>query len=161
MLEYIVRPFQAPANTGQIIIPSTPSTTTDQAVLTWGAKATMPGIVPTGINVVCCKEQNDELSRQTEKVNVTSSQDPSNFITVERSKQLSLDKKEDNKCGDDWDSFSGVGAAISSAFSTLDAAIGPSLDVPQKCSVVFNLNNGKTGGNTASSQGLSSQAPAS
>lgn len=104
MLEYIVRPFVSPAPQSNLLIPSSPSTTTEKAVLTWGANGTLP--TPKGLSVKneCCNNSNDEFSRDWEDVNVHSQTDPSNFITVRRTKALSLHQKTDkSKCDDGWD----------------------------------------------------------
>jgi len=123
-LEYVVRPYQSPNAHGAIIIPSTPSASRERATLTWGAKATMP--TPTSgisFNVVCCQEQLDEQTRETEQVQVpiTVSDVQDGYYTVERPKTLSLKKKEKNNCGDDWDQLSTTAQEINADLAAFAA----------------------------------------
>ena len=73
MLEYIVRPFQAPNAHGTIIIPSTPTPSTETAILTWGGEATLPEVqfIETGFNTRKGREDFDEKNRDAEVVRIT------------------------------------------------------------------------------------------
>lgn len=93
MLEYIVRPFQAPNAHGTIVIPSTPKESTETAILTWGGESTLPEVQYTEVGFVVRKtrEDFDEKKRDAETVRITGN-DPENYIDVARSKKLYLDK---------------------------------------------------------------------
>jgi hypothetical protein len=93
MLEYIVRPFQAPNAHGTIVIPSTPKESTETAILTWGGESTLPDVQYTevGFNTKKNREDFTELNRDAETVRITGN-DPENWIDVARSKKLYLDK---------------------------------------------------------------------
>lgn len=145
MLEYIVRPFGNRDPFGRIQIPSTPRTTTDKAVLTWGAKATMPQVKPSGLTIECCHEDNDEFDRTTDDVRIENPDDSSQFVMVKRATKLSLHKTHDASQCDNWGMVSvSAGSTHTSLFS--DPLFGPSQSNQQeKCKVTFTLKN-----NTAS-----------
>jgi hypothetical protein len=142
-LENIIRPFQSPQSHGAIIIASTPSASRERATLTWGAKATMPPVQITdgGDDVACCKEGLTELSRNTETVRITQPGKPENYVDVARAKDVTLRKKEENKCAGDWAQFSGVGAAIDEAFASLEADIGLQSVDGHHCGTKWYLKN--------------------
>jgi len=96
MLEYIVRPFQAPNPHGTIIIPSTTTPSTETAILTWGGESTLPDVqfIETGFNTRKGREDFDEKNRDAEVVRITG-EDPGDgpsYIDVRRSNKLYLDK---------------------------------------------------------------------
>lgn len=93
MLEYIVRPFQQPNAHGTIIIPATPTESTETAVITWGGEATLPAVqfIELGFNTKKGREDFVEQTRDSEVVRITGN-DPDNWIDVQRSKKLYLDK---------------------------------------------------------------------
>ena len=96
MLEYIVRPFQAPNPHGTIIIPSTTTPSTETAILTWGGESTLPEVqfIETGFNTRKGREDFDEKNRDAEVVRITG-EDPGDgpsYIDVRRSNKLYLDK---------------------------------------------------------------------
>jgi hypothetical protein len=98
-LEYAVRPYQSPGR-NNFLIPSAPSVTNQRATLTWGATSTPPKPEP-GISVQLkdeqkCKETLNELTRDTERVTipVTTTEDGTGSITVDRPKTLTLSKHE-------------------------------------------------------------------
>jgi len=101
MLEYIVRPFQAPNAHGTIVIPSTPTESTETAILTWGGESTLPEVQYTEVGFVTKKQREDftEKKRDTERVRITGN-DPENYIDVDRSKKLYLDKKTSDDDGE-------------------------------------------------------------
>lgn len=152
-MEFIVRPFQQPASQGNTLIPSTPSTTTDKAVLKWGAKATMPGVVPSGATITCCVNNQLEQSRDYEDVQIQDQNNSSNSITVRRAKTLNLNQKHQNSCQDAWDQ---VAPDISSMFTSTQDANGNMItgaadfvnlfqplgtSPPEQCKVTIKLNN--------------------
>jgi hypothetical protein len=94
MLEYIVRPFQAPNAHGTIIIPSTPKASTETAILTWGGESTLPEVQYTevGFNTKKSREDFTEKKRDSEVVRITGN-DPENYIDVSRANKLYLDKE--------------------------------------------------------------------
>lgn len=98
MLEYIVRPFQAPNAHGTIIIPSTPTPSTETAILTWGGEATLPEVqyIETGFNTKQGREDFTEKQRDAETVRIMG-QDPDDnspsYIDVSRGNKLYLDKE--------------------------------------------------------------------
>jgi len=97
VLEYIVRPFQAPNAHGTIIIPSTPTPSTETAILTWGGEATLPEVqfIETGFNTRKGREDFDEKNRDAEVVRITGQSpddDSPSYIDVRRSNKLYLDK---------------------------------------------------------------------
>lgn len=93
MLEYIVRPFQAPNAHGTIIISSNPKETEERAVITWGGEATLPAVqyIETGFNTKKNREDFVEQNRDAEVVRIEGN-DPENWIDVSRSNKLYLDK---------------------------------------------------------------------
>jgi hypothetical protein len=96
MLEYIVRPFQAPNAHGTIIIPSTPTPSTEMAILTWGGEATLPEVqyIETGFNTRKGREDFTEKNRDADTVRIYG-EDPGDgpsYIDVSRSNKLYLDK---------------------------------------------------------------------
>jgi hypothetical protein len=98
MLEYIVRPFQAPSAHGTIIIPSTPTPSTDTAILTWGGEATLPAVqfIELGFNTKKGREDFNEKNRDSETVRImgqSPDDDSPSYIDVARSNKLYLDKK--------------------------------------------------------------------
>jgi hypothetical protein len=102
-LEYAVRPYQTPNSQGKIIIPSTPSATTDRATITWTGKgANLPK--PTGgIGVTCCSEQLNEDLRQGTVVRIFGP-DPGDgsgpsYVDVFRTTTMLLKKKSQVNCG--------------------------------------------------------------
>lgn len=136
MLEFVVRPFASPNAQANILIPSAPSGATQPAILRWGATATMPAAQPAGVNIVCCKEQVQEQSRESDTVKITNPSDASQFVMVKRAKSLSLKKQENmNGCGDD-NSFSTGNFEFSGS-----AEISAALDVPSTCSIKLSLKN--------------------
>lgn len=96
MLEYIVRPFQAPNAHGTVIIPSTPKESTETAILTWGGEATLPEVqfIEVGFNTRKGREDFTEQNRDYEVVRIEGSDpgDGPSYIDVARSKKLYLDK---------------------------------------------------------------------
>ena len=97
MLEYIVRPFQAPNAHGTIIISSNPKETEERAIITWGGEATLPDVqyIETGFNTRKSREDFDEKQRDAETVRIygQSPDDESpSYIDVSRSNKLYLDK---------------------------------------------------------------------
>lgn len=136
-LEYAVRPYTAPNAQGQIIIPSTPRSSRDRATITWGSKAEMPP-VQSGVNfnTVCCSDDLTEQSRKSTKIRVYQNNDDTspNWVDYEQPTDLTLNKKEQNSCGDNWDDISGVAAGIDSYFQQFqqffDQQTGNS---PQNC----------------------------
>jgi hypothetical protein len=98
-LEYAVRPSVPTNPHGLIIIAKPTGSARERATLTWGAKATLPDI-SAATQIACCKENLDELERETEQVRIFQNGDSSsdNWVDVARSKKVKLDKKDDNKC---------------------------------------------------------------
>lgn len=158
-MEYIVRPFQQPASQGSILIPSTPSTTTDKAVLKWGAKATMPAVAPSGATITCCVNNQLEQTREYEDVQIQDQNNSSNSITVRRAKTLNLNQTHKNSCQDAWDQ---VAPDISSVFTSTVDANGNTIDGPadlmnlfqpdvtnpsEQCKVTIKLNNNTVAAN--------------
>lgn len=97
MLEYIVRPFQAPNAHGTIIIPSTPTPSTETAILTWGGEATLPEVkfIELGFNTKKNREDFVEQNRDAETVRImgqSPDDDSPSYIDVARSNKLYLDK---------------------------------------------------------------------
>jgi hypothetical protein len=96
MLEYIVRPFQAPNAHGTIIISSNPKETEERAIITWGGEATLPPVqyIETGFVVKKGREDFVEQQRDADPVRIYG-EDPGDgpsYIDVQRSKKLYLDK---------------------------------------------------------------------
>jgi len=94
MLEYIVRPFQAPNAHGTIIISSNPKETDERAIITWGGEATLPAVqyIETGFNTKQGREDFTEKQRDSDIVRITGN-DPENYIDVARSNKLYMDKE--------------------------------------------------------------------
>jgi hypothetical protein len=141
-LEYAVRPYQSPNNRNSLLIPSAPSLNQDLATISWGAEATLPPVNQgIGFQVVCCKEQLDEKDRDSSTVQIPIQED-ANYVEVSRPNSLSLQKHENNNCGDDWDQFSGVGAEITSALNEFAADVhSGTVAKTGNCDVKWKFNN--------------------
>jgi hypothetical protein len=138
-LEYLVRPYQTPNAQGAIIIPATPVGTRERATLTWGAAATMPERKMTSatVNVQCCNEQQDELDRISEYIEIPISTDDSGsgHIEVARPTEMHFKKKSDSQqshCIPDVTYFSGP--TFSDGFEPHDDAAGG-------CKITLKLKN--------------------
>lgn len=98
MLEYIVRPFQAPDSHGRIIIHSTPKETAETAILTWGGEADLPDVVfyEQGFNTRKRREDYKELNRDAETVRIEGTSDDSGnvYVDVKRANKVYFDKEE-------------------------------------------------------------------
>lgn len=150
MLEYIVRPFQAPNPHGTIIIPATPHASTETAVLTWGGESTLPDTQYTtvGFTISSCKEDSKELRRDAETVRITGN-DPENWIDVNRASKLYLEKQEENWKGNPANAGqTDYAAADIGNFAPSEAFRGIGINDTKKCAVTMSLNN-----NTAASGG--------
>ena len=147
MLEYIVRPFQAPNAHGTIIIPSTVTTeSTESAVLSWGGEATLPDTKYSTltINFKPCKEDSIELRRDSETVRITGN-DPDNWIDVNRASKLYLDKEEENwKNSPYYADQTGYAADIGN-FEPSAGFGGEGINDAHHCAVTMKLNNNTTG----------------
>lgn len=125
--EYVVRPFQTPDAHGRVIVPSTPSFSTERATLTWGsqhaATATLPTPKSMGVNIQCCNEIINENTRTGDTVKIAASNEPANYIMVHRATEVRLKKKDTNKC-DDWlSNNSYVASGVEQAFSDMSSSI--------------------------------------
>lgn len=145
-LEYIIRPFQSPLSQGGVIIASSQHGTIERATLTWGAKSAVPPVKPTGVQFAgCCQETSDEDSRDTETHRIYDASEPENWIDVQRTTQLRLNKNTKDDCAGDWDQFSGVGLEITDALDQFSADIHSGTAAPVgdsgACKVAMNLNN--------------------
>ena len=137
-LEYLVRPYQTRNAQGQIIIPATPVGTRERATLTWGAAATMPERKMTSTtNVQCCNEQQNELDRVSEfiEIPITTDGTGSGHVQIARPTQMHLKRKSDSQqshCIPDVTYFSGP--TFSDGFEPHDDAAGD-------CKITLNLQN--------------------
>lgn len=126
--EYAIRPFQSPDVHGRVIVPSSPSATPERATLTWGSTHAATGTIPTaksmgGTNTKCCKETINEQERAGDTIKIAASNEPENYIMVNRAREVKLKKKDDNSC-DDWlKNNSYVAAGIIEAFSEMASLI--------------------------------------
>jgi hypothetical protein len=142
MLEYAVRPFQTPNAQGRIIIPSTPQGVIERAILKWGAQSTLPPPVYAGINVKCCQQKTNELSREGETVRINGS-DGESYIDVFRANKLKLNRKTSGSCSGVDDPF-GLGVDVMSqeieaTFDDFNAQVTEGL--PDDCDDEMTLNN--------------------
>jgi hypothetical protein len=149
-IEYVVRPYQTRNPLGQTIIPATPSGSRERATITWGAKASMPlrnEAAGMAFEVVCCQENLNEQSRESETKRITQADNSNNYVDVQRPMSVKLQKKDKNKCGDDWDQFSGVGQEISSALTEFsnDVLSGTAATPQTSCSVGWKFQNDGSG----------------
>lgn len=98
MLEYIVRPFQAPDSHGRTIIHSTPKETTETAILTWGGEADLPDVIfyEQGFNTRKRREDYKEQNRDAETVRIEGTSDDSGnvYVDVKRANKVYFDKEE-------------------------------------------------------------------
>jgi hypothetical protein len=129
-LEYVVRPYTTPDVHGSIIIPSTPRGSREQATLTWGHDSAVniptPVEVTEGMNfeVVCCKENLNEQTRETEEIPIYDSNGGTTYITVERPKSLRLTKKDKNRCFDNYlEESSAIVQAVNESNAMWSAAL--------------------------------------
>jgi hypothetical protein len=150
-LEYVVRPYQARGQFGQVVIPATPAASRERATLTWGAQSTMPARQDgVGFQVVCCNEDLDEQSRESDTVRITDPTNSANYVDVARPRTVKLKKQGKNNCGDDWDQISGVAQAVDSSLAEFagdihsgTAAIGGD---PAQCNVGWKFQNQQSSG---------------
>ena len=100
--------------------------------------------------MVCCKENLDELDRKSKTKRIFQNGDESseNWVDVERPESLRLRKKDQNKCGDDWNLISGVAQEVSAALDEFAAAIHEGTTAiggdPKNCAVKWNFKNEPT-----------------
>ena len=125
--EYFVRPYQTPDAHGRVIVPSTPSTSTERATLTWGSQHAATGTLPTphsmGVNIQCCHEIINEQERTGDTIKIEASNDPATYAMVHRATEVKLRKKEENNC-DDWlKKNSYVAAGVKQAFDAMAKSI--------------------------------------
>jgi hypothetical protein len=144
MLEYVVRPFVSPAPQSSTLIPSSPSTTTEKATLSWGAEIAVNLPSPQGLSVktVCDKTNQNEITRNWEDVNIHSQDNPDNFITVRRTKSLGFHEINHDQCNDGWDQVSDVAHGTTAALNDIDTNFGGSTlpSVTQR-QISVNLSN--------------------
>jgi hypothetical protein len=153
-LEYVVRPFTTPNAHGQIIIPATPRGSRERATLTWGATSaiTIPEPVEVegdaeGVNfeVVCCKEQLNELDRESDQERVFQNGDvgSSNWVDVLRPRSVRLKKKEKNSClGTSLIETSDVTQQVNDVLGMYESAFNSgTTKKPSNCSVSWGFKN--------------------
>jgi hypothetical protein len=148
-LEYVVRPFTTPGPHGTVIIPSTPSGSRGRATLKWQATGedTTRTEVSDGVDfeVVCCKENLTEKSRESDQKRIYQNGNTSspNWVDVQRPRHFKLKKKNQNKCGDDWDTFSGVGQEIADVLGGFEEDLhsGTVKSKDETCSVTWTFEN--------------------
>ena len=149
--EYMVRPFQTPDLHGRVFVPSTPSASTQRATLTWGSKAAGTNALPApktvGYNTKCCNETLTEASRSGEDHKITGTNNPENWITVNRASEISFDKEDKDECGGGLLDDSYVASGVRQAFSEMNALIhasdGAFLPTGSKgCKAKTTLKNG-------------------
>jgi hypothetical protein len=92
-MEGIVRPFQSEDffTRGKIPVPSV-NKEADPVVTSWGAKASLPSPESDLVGVNLDKQERYfERSRKTEKIRIENPNDPSQYVVVERPKEMKLD----------------------------------------------------------------------
>jgi hypothetical protein len=112
-MEGIVRPFQTEDffTRGKIPVPSV-NKEANPVVVSWGAKVSLPGAESDLIGVQIDKEEKYfERSRKTEKIRIENPNDPSQYVIVERPKQVTFDHKVPKQPGDFLKTPSGGGSA--------------------------------------------------
>jgi hypothetical protein len=143
-LEYIVRPYQSPQSHGTTVIPSTPSGTRERATLKWGTTATMP-TPAAGVNVECCAETQDEQSRIPIPIRIYQRGDPTsdNWVDVERPQKMTMKKKEQNTCNDNWDQVDYVASEINADLNqwAADFAHNDAVQTPTNCGSTWTFKN--------------------
>jgi hypothetical protein len=148
MLEYAVRPYQTPDSHGRIIIPSTPTSTSERAVLTWGATGTVPNAQPQGFNVVCCNYKVEEIERQGEiaQIPITQEDIDQGHTQVFRSNQLKHKQTKSNKCDSPLDQYLGQEFGLDDTGDvTVDLGWAGTPDASDEaCGVTWKLNNNTT-----------------
>lgn len=98
-MEAIVRPFQTEDifTRGKIPVPSV-NKEADPVVTSWGAKAALPEPESDLIGVEIDKEEKYfERSRKKERVRIENPNDPSQYVIVERPKELKFDHQMPDK----------------------------------------------------------------
>ena len=118
-IEYIVRPYQSPLGPGAII-PSTPSKSTERAVLTWGAQSEMPVPQMPTVNVVCCNEGLQEQARKSAPIRVYQDGDPnsSTYVDVARPQTMTHAKTDQKSC---FGESLGWSSEVESSLDAIDA----------------------------------------
>ena len=124
--EYAVRPFQSRDIHGRIRLPSTPSTSTERATITWGGSA--PGTVPTpkqsGVNVNCCQGTREQTGRTAAPVTIsTLGGGETKSFDVSRSFEVRAKKHDKDTCEGALEKISWVNAEVKSYFADLSADI--------------------------------------
>jgi hypothetical protein len=145
MLEYVVRPFQAPDSHGRVIIHSTPKASTETAILTWGGEADLPDVVyyEQGFNTRKHREEYDEINRDTETVRITGTTDDTGnvWVDVERANRVVFDKI---RYGGYWQpSSAGQVQSVNPTFSNPNISTNQSAD-PDKFKATMKLINNTT-----------------
>jgi hypothetical protein len=135
-LEYVVRPYTAPDAHGRIIIPSTPSFTRERATLTWGASSdALPAAGGINFQVNCCSDALDEISRESDDVDIPI-QDAGTgpgHVTVSRPNSMKLSKKSDDTCGGpSWDQISSTAQMIDSDLAGLQSLMDQTFGASSK-----------------------------
>jgi len=134
-LEYIVRPYQTPDSRGRVIVPSSRIGLPQQAHLTWGAQGTMPPAQIVGIQIACCNEDQNELSRETSNQRIMGS-DGESYVDVARVEKMKLQKQTTGNGCDDAFNILGFSAAAMAAPSGVGTGTSP-----DNCNINLTLHN--------------------
>jgi hypothetical protein len=103
MLEQIVRPFARPNTLARRrIIASSTKIEVPEAIISWGSAGTLPGateieqIDPTGVNfnVITCKDNYEEVDRQSRPVRIEQQDNPENYVVFNRIDQVSFLRRD-------------------------------------------------------------------
>lgn len=127
-MEQLARPFIAAQTLAtRRIVAKNKAVTKGIAIIQWGNAGSMPTATQRVLNsdglggytISCCKDTNSEHSRINQKVRIENPDDPTQFIIVNRVRQIEFGKKS-IECNDP---FTDVGVA--SALAEIDASVSP------------------------------------
>lgn len=150
-LEYVVRPYQSPNANGAIIIPSTPTLSTERATLTWGGsgsgQATITNDGPNW-NVTCCDENLKEDVRQEQPIRVYQDGDTnsSNYVDVARPTKMRMGKNDQKNCGEDaWLQMSFAAASVDEILQGFANDLAPFDESQSQCKADWTFTYKKGG----------------
>jgi len=146
--EYAVRPFQTPGAQGRIVVPSALSGFDQRATITWGNKTSLDSAGDKGISVTthwpdfgegCCTEVSEQKSNEMDAIRIDNEGTNGGSVTVQRARELNLDKTHDNRCGDmaTWYNvqMNASDASVMKNYATLAAQMGVRTPTVEKCKV--------------------------
>lgn len=159
MFENAVRPFQlfqALRLSRLVPAPATSAPPPGSAFIAWGAAGTMPTPQSTQYQLDHCKNEHDEIKRQSDTIRIENPDDPEQYIMVDRADQMIFDTSHHQDPLPDATSYGAMNSdgdiAVEDALNQLSADFSNANWVPglaadfgdSECKLTVNLNNGAT-----------------